>query len=56
MKVFVLELKQDDPTKCTAAKLVKFNLIQSSRFVPKNTIVLNPSSKIALSKTDKSIA
>lgn len=52
MKVFVLELKQDDPTKCTAAKLVKFNLIQSTKFVPKNTIVLNPLSKITLSKTD----
>jgi pre-rRNA-processing protein TSR3 len=56
MKVFVLELKQDDPTKCTAAKLVKFNLIQSSRFIPNNTIVLNPLSKIALSKTDNGIA
>ena len=56
MKVFVLELKQDDPIKCTAAKLVKFNLIQSIRFIPKGTIVLNPLSKIALSKTDNSIA
>jgi pre-rRNA-processing protein TSR3 len=56
MKVFVLELKQDDPTKCTAAKLVKFNLIQSSRFIPNDTIVLNPLSKIALSKMDNSIA
>ena len=56
MKVFVLELKQDDPTKCTAAKLVKFKLIQSSRFIPNETIVLNPLSKIALSKTDNSIA
>ena len=56
MKVFVLELKQDDPIKCTASKLVKFNLIQSIRFIPKGTIVLNPLSKIALSKTDNSIA
>ena len=56
MKVFVLELKQDDPTKCTAAKLVKFNLIQSAKFLPKNTIVLNPLSKITLSKTDIHLA
>jgi pre-rRNA-processing protein TSR3 len=56
MKVFVLELKQDDPGKCTAAKLVKFDLIQSTRFVPNNTIVLNPLSKIILSKTDKDLA
>ncbi|HEU5461002.1 MAG TPA: DUF367 family protein [Nitrososphaeraceae archaeon] len=56
MKVFVLELKQDDPSKCTAAKLVKFNLIQSTKFIPKDTLVLNPLSKIALSKTDNSIA
>ena len=39
-----------------AAKLVKFNLIQSIRFIPEGTIVLNPLSKIALSKTDNSIA
>ena len=56
MKVFVLELKQDDPIKCTAAKLVKFNLIQSIRFIPEGSIVLNPLSKITLSKTDNSIA
>lgn len=56
MKVFVLELKQDDPSKCTAAKLVKFDLIRSTRFVPNNTIVLNPLSKIILSKTDKDLA
>ena len=56
MKVFVLELKQDDPTKCTAAKLVRFNLIQSTKFVPKDTIVLNPLSKIILSKIDIDLA
>jgi pre-rRNA-processing protein TSR3 len=56
MKVFVLELKQDDPTKCTAAKLIKFNLVQSRRFIPKNTIVLNPLSKMILSKTDINLA
>jgi len=56
MKVFVLELKQDDPSKCTAAKLLKFNLIQSTRFIPKNTIVLNPLSKMILSKTDKNLS
>ena len=39
----------------TAAKLVKFNLIQSIRFIPEGTIVLNPLSKIALSKTDNSL-
>ncbi|HET8794444.1 MAG TPA: DUF367 family protein, partial [Nitrososphaeraceae archaeon] len=56
MKVFVLELKQDDPHKCTAAKLVKFDLIQSTRSVPNNTIVLNPLSKIIISKTDLDLA
>ena len=56
MKVFVLELKQDDPNKCTAAKLIKFNLIQPTRSIPKDTIVLNPLSSMTLSKTDRHLA
>ncbi|HVP82811.1 MAG TPA: DUF367 family protein [Nitrososphaeraceae archaeon] len=52
MNVFVLMLKQDDPSKCTAAKLIKFHLINSTTFIPKNTIVLNAFSNIVLSKDD----
>ena len=37
-------------------KLLKFDLIQSTRFIPKNTIVLNPLSKMILSRTDKNLS
>ena len=43
--LFVLELRQDDPKKCTAAKLVKFRLarpIYRTRQIPRRSLVLNP--------------
>jgi pre-rRNA-processing protein TSR3 len=49
-------LKQDDPLKCTAAKLVKFRLALSIKFIPKNSLVLNPFSAILLSKQDARIS
>jgi pre-rRNA-processing protein TSR3 len=52
MKAFVFMLKQDDPFKCTAAKLVKFKLARSVRYLSKTTLVLNPFSPILLSKHD----
>ena len=44
-RIFVLLLRQDDPRKCTAAKLAKFRLAQplyKLRQVPHRSIVLNP--------------
>jgi pre-rRNA-processing protein TSR3 len=45
-------LKQDDPKKCTAAKLTKFHIIEPIKYIPKNSIVLNPFSNVVLSKND----
>ena len=45
MQVNVLLLKQDDPKKCTAAKLVKFKLAKNIKKISKNTLVLDPFSK-----------
>ena len=42
MQLNVLMLKQDDPKKCTAAKLVKFKLAKNVKKISKNTLVLNP--------------
>lgn len=42
MKPLVYMLRQDDPSKCTAAKLVKFGLAGSTRHINKRMIVLNP--------------
>jgi len=44
-RVYVLQLRQDDPRKCTAAKLVKFRKarpLHKFRQVPRNSLLLNP--------------
>lgn len=56
MKAFVFMLKQDDPFKCTAAKLAKFKLAQPVKYLSKKTLVLNPFSSILLCKQDAKIA
>ncbi len=55
IRLYVFEFQQDDPRKCTASKLSRFNLARSSR--PKDLrtfrgIVLNPFSKVTLSRED----
>jgi rRNA small subunit aminocarboxypropyltransferase len=49
-------LRQDDPFKCTAAKLAKFHIAEPVKFISKNSIVLNPFSHIVLLKKDTEIA
>ena len=53
MRVFILMMKQDDPKKCTAERLVKFNLAHRVHSVPRFAILLNPFSKSILLKDDK---
>ena len=52
MKVVVYMMKQDDPFKCTASKLVKFRLAQRAPFIHKDFLILNPFAGILLSKKD----
>jgi pre-rRNA-processing protein TSR3 len=49
-------LRQDDPFKCTAAKLVKFNLARPANHIHKDMLVLNPFAKVLLSKQDLKIS
>ena len=56
MKVQVLMLEQDDPKKCTAAKLVKFGLVDRTKNISKKTIVLDPFSPNYLFSSDKNLA
>jgi len=56
LKPLVYMLRQDDPFKCTAAKLVKFRLAEQVRFIRGDTIVLNPYSKAPVLKRDAQIA
>lgn len=56
MEVQVFMLRQDDPAKCTAAKLVKFGLAKQVRHTAQKTIVLDPFAEKTLLKNDKSLA
>ena len=48
--------KQDDPKKCTAAKLVKFKLATSVRTTSLNTILLDPFAKRTVLRDDRLLA
>jgi pre-rRNA-processing protein TSR3 len=56
MNVQVLMFRQDDPKKCTAAKLVKFNLAKSVTRTNPRTIILDPFAKQTLLRHDSKIA
>ena len=45
-------LGQDEPSKCTAAKLVKFHLAERTRYISHNTLLLNPFSEDSLTRLD----
>ncbi len=55
MKLYVLRFNQDDPKKCTAAKLVKFNIASDIRSTNKKNLVLDPFSDKTLLPKDKSL-
>ena len=53
MQVNVLMYNQDDPKKCTAAKLVRFNLAKKITNISRNTLTLNPFADSILLNSDK---
>ncbi|HET6517968.1 MAG TPA: DUF367 family protein [Nitrosopumilaceae archaeon] len=55
MRLQVLMLKQDDPRKCTAAKLVKFGLANNIHKTSSKTLVLDPFAKKTLLNKDKKL-
>ena len=56
MKPQVYMMRQDDPFKCTAAKLAKFRIAEPVRFIRKDVLVLNPFSTTILTKNDAQVA
>jgi len=54
MKINLLMFYQDDPKKCTAAKLLKFGLAKKITRSQKNTVLLHPYSKKILLNHEKS--
>ena len=55
MNIQVVMLKQDDPKKCSAKKLVKFGLAKNVRKTSNTTLLLNPFAKKTLLPRDKSL-
>jgi pre-rRNA-processing protein TSR3 len=56
LKPLVYMLRQDDPFKCTAAKLAKFRLAEPVKFIRRSSIVLNPFSQTPVTRNDVAIA
>lgn len=55
MKIQVVMLKQDDPKKCSAAKLVKFGLAKNVKKTTCKTLVLDPFAKKPIMNSDKKL-
>ncbi len=56
IKILVLHLREDDPKKCTAMKLIRHKiarLLHSPAQIPQSSIVLNPFANKALSPEDR---
>ncbi len=55
MQIQVLMLKQDDPKKCSAAKLVKFGIAKNVKSTLSNTLILDPFADRMILKNDKHV-
>lgn len=53
LNIAIMMHRQDDPTKCTASKLLKFNLVREIKRTPFDHIILNPFAKKILINSDK---
>ncbi len=56
VRLMLYEYHQDDPRKCTSAKLRRFGLAQrlrSIKQIPASSIVLNPMAELRISKNDR---
>jgi len=56
VEIEVYMLRQDDPAKCTAAKLVKFGLAKQVRKTSPSTLVLDPFANDTILKDDRDSA
>ena len=55
MYIQVLMLRQDDPKKCTAAKIVKFGLAKNIKKTTTRTLLLDPFAKKTILPDDKKL-
>jgi pre-rRNA-processing protein TSR3 len=57
-RILIYDYRQDDPRKCTSAKLQKFHLaseLHSLRQIPRSAIVLNPTSSKTVTSQDREL-
>ncbi len=57
-RIMIYDYHQDDPSKCTSARLQKFRLatrLHSLKDIPRSAVVLNPSSNLTLSSKDRTL-
>jgi pre-rRNA-processing protein TSR3 len=54
-RIFTYEMRQDDPAKCTSAKMRKFRIARGIRKeqIPQNAIVLNPAAESIVLNEDR---
>jgi pre-rRNA-processing protein TSR3 len=57
-RIFTVELGQDDPSKCTSAKMRRFRLARqiSIRQIPRAALVLNPMGPLYISRAERESA
>ncbi len=53
MNLKVVMLQQDDPKRCTAAKLLKFDMVHKTRNIGSRDLVLDPFADIMLTRQDR---
>jgi pre-rRNA-processing protein TSR3 len=56
VRLYVFPMKQDDPKKCTAHRLVRFKLARPLRRVPWSAVVLDPFAESVLTRQDRASA
>ena len=56
MNLCAILLKQDEPSKCTATKLVKFHLLKTVVRPRHDTLILNPFSRACLTRNDRDLS
>jgi len=59
LRVFIYRVPQDDPRKNTAIKLARFGfaqLVSSARYLPRGSVLLDPTAKSPLTPSDRDTA
>ena len=55
IRIYVVELGEDDPRKCTARKMVEYGYACRVRRPPRGSIILDPYAEVPLSRQDSGI-